>query len=540
MNNKVKVAAYARVSTDFEDQLNSLATQISYFTEYIEGHEDWELVEVYYDEGITGTSTQKREGFNRMIADCEAGKINTILTKEVSRFARNTVDTLNFTRQLSQLKVNVIFLNDGIDTNDKDGELRLTIMASLAQEESRKMSERIKWGMRRRMERGKVIGRKVFYGYRLIDDKLVIVPEEAAIVRRIFNEYLYEHKGSTKIAHGLNEDNIPTAKGNVWEPTSVLVILKNNKYVGDLTQWKYYTESYLTKKRVKNREENPDIPLITLTDHHEPIISRELWDAVCKERERRADMHQSYKQRFSGNYWTSGKTKCGQCGGTYGVINGKDNGRVKLCCRTRISYGTVQIVSTNGSRKGCDNQYVVYDALGECVRAVLEQIRVSKDSIQSDLLSEIESLNLTVEPVDVEKCEAEIASLKSKKKEAIDLLLEGLISKSDLAEQNAYYDEKIAEITEKMNDFKNADAINAQKINDIKKYMDMVIANDTVDVGNTELYREIVDKLVIQSNRIVDVYLTFIPFGVRVTYELIRPNRYRKFEIKIISLEVIE
>ena len=132
--NKKRVAAYARVSTDCEDQLHSLSTQRAFFADYIGKQEDWELVEVYYDEGITGTSTKKRDGFNRMIADCEKGKVDTILTKEVSRFARNTVDTLSYTRHLKELKINVIFMNDGIDTNDKDGELRLTLMASIAQE----------------------------------------------------------------------------------------------------------------------------------------------------------------------------------------------------------------------------------------------------------------------------------------------------------------------------------------------------------------------------------------------------------------------
>ena len=146
MYSKTRVAAYCRVSTDMEDQLHSLSAQIKYFTEYISNHEDYELTEVYYDEGITGTSTRKRDGFNRMIADCENGKIDLILTKEVSRFARNTVDTLNYTRKLSDLKIGVIFMNDGIDTRDKDGELRLTIMASIAHEESRKVSERVKWG----------------------------------------------------------------------------------------------------------------------------------------------------------------------------------------------------------------------------------------------------------------------------------------------------------------------------------------------------------------------------------------------------------
>ena len=152
MNRTIKVAAYCRVSTDMEDQLHSLSAQIKYFTEYISNHVDYELTEVYYDEGITGTSTKKRDGFNRMISDCENRKIDLILTKEVSRFARNTVDTLNYTRKLSDLKIGVIFMNDGIDTRDKDGELRLTIMANIAQEESRKVSERVKWDIRRKME----------------------------------------------------------------------------------------------------------------------------------------------------------------------------------------------------------------------------------------------------------------------------------------------------------------------------------------------------------------------------------------------------
>ena len=174
---KKRVAAYARVSTDFSDQIHSLSAQRAFFTEYISVNNEWEMVEVYYDEGITGTSTKKRDGFNRMIADCEKGKIDTILTKEVSRFARNTVDTLNYTRRLKDMNINVIFMNDGIDTNDKDGELRLTIMASIAQEESRKISERVKWSMKRNMENGMVLGCGRIYGYKVIEGKLEVVTD---------------------------------------------------------------------------------------------------------------------------------------------------------------------------------------------------------------------------------------------------------------------------------------------------------------------------------------------------------------------------
>ncbi len=221
MNNKIKVAAYARVSTDMTDQLHSLSAQIKYFTEYISNHENYELIEVYYDEGITGTSVKKRDGFNRMISDCEIGKIDLILTKEVSRFVRNTVDTLCFTRKLSALGIGVIFMNDSIDTRDKDGELRLTIMASIAQEESRKVSERVKWGIRRKMEDGWVYGYSKMLGFRTENGVLVVVPEEAEIVKRIFHSYVYESKGCHTIANELNAAGFLSVNGKMWREDGV-------------------------------------------------------------------------------------------------------------------------------------------------------------------------------------------------------------------------------------------------------------------------------------------------------------------------------
>ena len=184
---ELRVAAYCRVSTEHEDQANSLVSQRRYFTEYIRSHTDWELVDIYYDEGISGTQTAKREGFKRMIQDAMAGNMDLILTKEVSRFARNTVDTLYYTRKLKEYKIGVIFTIDNIDTREQDGELRLTIMASIAQEESRKTSERVKWGQKRRMEQGVVFGRELL-GYGVKDGKLYINEEEARIVRAIFHK----------------------------------------------------------------------------------------------------------------------------------------------------------------------------------------------------------------------------------------------------------------------------------------------------------------------------------------------------------------
>ena len=310
---KKRVAVYARVSTDFSDQIHSLSAQRAFFTEYISVNDEWEMVEVYYDEGITGTSTKKRDGFNRMIADCEKGKIDTILTKEVSRFARNTVDTLNYTRRLKDMNINVIFMNDGIDTKDKDGELRLTIMASIAQEESRKKSERVKWSMKRNMENGMVLGCGRIYGYKVIEGKLEVVPDEAEIVKEIFHSYLYDGKGSTRIAHDLSERGIPTLKNRVWSPQHVLKILANDKYVGDLTQWKFYKPNVLAERRIPNKGDCPDSPLITVKHHHEAIISREVWDAVQEELTRHGKLSKEGK-KHSRSYWFSGKCKCGKCG----------------------------------------------------------------------------------------------------------------------------------------------------------------------------------------------------------------------------------
>ena len=198
----MRVAAYCRVSTDNDDQKNSLESQKLYFKEYIEKNPLWQLVSVYADEGISGTSTTKRAQFKKMVDKAYAGDIDLIVTKEVSRFARNTVDTLSYTRELTAHHVRVIFINDNIDTQDKDAEFRLTIMASVAQEESRKTSDRVKWGMTRRMERGKVTIKDLF-GYDISNGDMYVNEEEASVIRQIYHKYAHEKKGYRTIAQEL-------------------------------------------------------------------------------------------------------------------------------------------------------------------------------------------------------------------------------------------------------------------------------------------------------------------------------------------------
>ena len=267
----IRVASYCRVSTDQEDQANSFVSQQLYFRQYVQRQPDWELYEIYADEGITGTSTKKRAAFNRMIHDAYMGKFQLIITKEVSRFSRNILDTISFTRELKEIGVGVLFMNDGIHTLDPDAELRLSIMASIAQEESRKTSSRVKWGQTRQMERGVVFGQSLL-GYDVKNGKLTVEPEGAALVRLIFHKYGVEKKGTSVIARELQEAGYRTYSGNVkWSTSQIVKMLKNEKYVGDLVQKKTITPDYLTHAKKYNHGEEE---MIVIKSHHEPIIDR--------------------------------------------------------------------------------------------------------------------------------------------------------------------------------------------------------------------------------------------------------------------------
>ncbi|MBQ9165756.1 MAG: recombinase family protein, partial [Oscillospiraceae bacterium] len=304
----IKVASYCRVSTDHEDQANSFEAQQRYFKEYIDRRPDWELYQVYADEGITGTSTKKRAQFNRMMSDAYLGKFQLIITKEVSRFSRNVLDTVSYTRELRAMGIGVIFMTDGIDTRDPDAELRLSIMGSIAQEESRKTSARVKWGQSRQMERGIVFGRSML-GYDVKGGRICVNPEGAEVVRQIFYRYGIEKKGISRIAKELRDEGFRTSVGSTrWTPSHLLKILKNEKYIGDLVQKKTYTPDYLTHEKKYNHGEEE---IIIIRDHHEPIIDKELWDIVQAEAQKRS-RHNNRQEGHSNRYPLSGKIKCGE------------------------------------------------------------------------------------------------------------------------------------------------------------------------------------------------------------------------------------
>ena len=310
---KRRTAGYARVSTDSEEQQTSYEAQVDYYTNYIKSREDWEFVEVYTDEGISATNTKHREGFKRMIADALAGKIDLIVTKSVSRFARNTVDSLTTVRKLKEKGIEIFFEKENIWTLDSKGELLITIMSSLAQEESRSISENCTWGQRKRFADGKVtVPFNRFLGYdRGEDGNLVVNPEQAATVRRIYSMFL---QGMTPfgIASKLTADGVLSPGGKErWNAGAVRSILTNEKYRGDALLQKSYTVDFLTKKKKPNEGE---IPQYYVEGNHEAIIAPDVFEAVQRELERRSNG----RNRHSGVHLFSGKIKCGQCGSWYG------------------------------------------------------------------------------------------------------------------------------------------------------------------------------------------------------------------------------
>ncbi len=307
------MAEYARVSTDHDDQFTSYEAQIDYYTNYIKGRDDWEFVAVYTDAGITGTSTKHREGFKNMVADALAGKIDLIITKSVSRFARNTVDSLTTIRELKEHGIEVYFEKENIWTFDGKGELLLTIMSSLAQEESRSISENCTWGQRKRFADGKVtVPFQRFLGYdRGPDGNLVVNPEQALIVHRIYGLFL---QGVTYhgIAQQLTADGVPTPGGkDKWSISTVKSILSNEKYKGDALLQKSFTVDFLTKKTKANEGE---IPQYYVEDNHEAIIDPDTFEMVQREMAKRG----GGKKYRSGVHLFSGRIRCGECGSWYG------------------------------------------------------------------------------------------------------------------------------------------------------------------------------------------------------------------------------
>lgn len=377
---KLRVAAYARVSTNNAEQLSSLETQKSHYEELILKNVEWTFAGLYFDEGLTGTSKDKRLGLQSLIKDCEMHKIDLILTKSISRFARNTMDCLEVVRKLSNLGIFIIFEKENINTQTMDGEVRLSILSSLAENESLSISENQKWSIEKRFQNGTFKISTPPFGYENIEGKMVINSTEASIVKKIFMD-AFSGNGAFKISKKLNDLGVKPKRGETWTENSVLYLLKNKHYTGDVVFGKTYTDASY-KSRINKGQSN----LYIVQNHHEPIISHETFEKVQEIIDRRGKGKASSKtSNYQNRYTFSGKLICKECGGKFKRrVNHKnaDETYIAWACSTHIWDKTT-----------CSMLFIREEQIKDAFVLMLNKLKFGHDLILRPLLSKLRQVD---------------------------------------------------------------------------------------------------------------------------------------------------
>lgn len=509
IDTKRKVAAYCRVSTDNDDQANSFESQRRFFKQYIERNPDWELFQIFADEGISGTSTKKRKEFNRMIACAKNGDFDLIITKEISRFARNTLDSIYYTRDLKKHGVGVIFMNDNINTLDGDAELRLAIMSSIAQEESRKTSERVKWGQKRQMEQGVVFGRSML-GYDVKDGKMYINEAGAKIVRLIFHKFVNEGKGTHVIARELREEGIKPMRVKEWQNTVILRVIRNEKYCGDLVQKKTYTPDYLSHEKKYNRGQEE---FVIIKDHHEPIISRELFDEANRILDAKS-LSPEGKAKHSNRYPFSGKLKCGRCGASYVARYKKrqDGSQYKAWrCLESARHGSPH-TDKAGDQVGCFGESIRNEDAIYIMYLVCKTLKLDRKKIINNLTKTIGSIiSMDMTGADTNALAEKIADAEQKRTNLIELYTSGDIDRTEFTALRAKYDAEIGNLKSMADSIEEQQAMMKKQqevMTDIKNTLEELVGGIEYE---DEFYTQILDKMVINDRDNIDVYLNLLP-----------------------------
>ena len=463
---KLRVAAYCRVSTDSDEQATSYEAQVEHYTAFIKQNSEWEFAGIFADDGISGTNTKKREEFNRMIGECMAGNIDLIVTKSISRFARNTLDCLKYIRELKEKNIPVFFEKENINTMDSKGEVLLTIMASLAQQESQSLSQNVKLGLQYRYQNGEVqVNHNRFLGYTKDEDgHLIIEPVEAEVVKRIYREYL-EGASLLQICRSLKADSILTAANKPhWRPETVKKILQNEKYIGDALLQKTYTVDFLTKKRVKN---NGIVPQYYVENSHEPIIPRELFMQVQEEMVRRANLRggkDGNKRVYSSKYALSSIVYCGQCGDIYRRVHWNNRGYKSIvwrcvsrleekgseCTAPTINEETLQTAVVKAINELLANKEPFLQALQKNIATILNE---ENDNATNDIDSKLEELQqqLLIQAKsknDYEDVADEIYHLRELKQNALVENAEREGKRQRIAEMTDFFNEQSCELEE--------------------------------------------------------------------------------------------
>lgn len=515
-NHKLRVAAYCRVSTDGEEQLNSFTSQVTYYKDKIRENKDWEYVGIYSDEAVTGTKVATREGFQKMIVDCMDGKIDMVITKSISRFARNTVDTLNFVRKLKSYNVAVFFEEENINTLTMDGELLLTILSSVAQQEVQNTSEHVKKGLKMKLQRGEIIGNPRCLGYDF-DPKtkiLTINEEEADIVRFIFNKYA-EGYGMERICKDLRTMGCKTKRGNVrWEARTVAGIITNEKYKGDILFGKTVTIDPIEKKRVRNGGQGDQY---YFEKNHPAIISDELWEKANRIYQIRLEEAKRYPQCqgqvFVGKFAMSGKLRCGCCGT---ILSRRTHMKTTAIsknvwkCRKSVKEG----------HKFCGNSKSIdEDALQKGFVQALNMLLLCEENVLSSFIKTLESAEaIDEERNNMNRITSEIKTLELRKSRALDAMIDGSITKDQ-------YNSKVKEINDmliKLNDeLATSEAISKKK-NTIREKLEefskMIDQGTKFEEYDGDVFEAVIHKVIVGGD---DKNGNFDPYQITYVFNLV-------------------
>lgn len=500
----IKVAGYCRVSTDKDDQVNSFETQKAYFREYIQRKADWELYEIYADEGITGTSTKKRRAFNRMMNDAYEGKFRMIITKEVSRFSRNILDTISYTRELRAMGIGVIFATDRINTLEPESEMILSYIAAQSQEESRRTSDRVVWGQTRQMEKGVVFGRSLL-GYDVKDGRLIVNPEGAEIVRLIFQKYAIEQMSTSELARFLAGKGYCTYCGSTkWKPNTVIKILNNEKYVGDLVQKKTYTPDFLTHEKKANKGA---VPLVAISNHHEAIVSREVWN-LAQERLRKNNKHATGGGGHSNRYVFSGKIKCGQCGSIF-------VGRFRyLKDGTKIRRWNCSTATYEGS-SGCDiGKLVRDDDAMQMLKTSIRNLPVDYDAVVrnvTELALDAIVMGLQTSADNAERLQQELNWVQQKKEVAMDAYFSREISKEDMLTMTGKYEQRLNSLRQRLEETEERKDRNQDLAAQRQTIQSVVRAILDGETESEVFCKTLIESLTVFKDRHMELRLNWLP-----------------------------
>ena len=486
----LRVVYYARVSTEKEEQLNSLENQIDYFENYIRQNSNWTYVRGYVDEGISGTTSKKRENFMKMITDAKNGEFDLIVTKEISRFSRDIIDSLSYTRLLLTYNVCVFFTSDNIITASSDGELRLTIMASIAQDEIRKLSERTKFGFQRSLEKGTVLGNDNIWGYKKDNGKLVIDENEAPMIREIFEKYANDSKiGLKKLSVFLTQKGYLNRNGNSLHQNTLKDIIQNPKYKGYYTGKISTVVDYRTKKR--NYYDQSEWIVYKDFDNVPPIVAEELWNKANQKLSSRSKKAAKY-QKYQTLYHLSGKLYCEkhECGFVRKVKHYKN--------KEDVIHWYCSNFHKTGSRH-CNPASFKEADLYDILLSIFKSYEMYKDEICKELLElYMQTFKEEKNSEKEQTLQKQLEILNNRKENLLNLALDGLLSKEELQNRKLSIETQIEQIKAKLKEIEGK--IKKPQEPNLKKY---ILNEFKINLGNLEDYiEELLDKIIVTENNL--------------------------------------